>query len=504
METILRLIWLPLILLLCVQFVWAYCMLDLLVEEPIQAKTVLFYTIAQEQYKTYPVVAWQRVPWHMFALTIGVVISSLYIIASFMVPLIRYAATGEKPPEGLFRQSWGIANLRFSRAALLSGFVSLLVLFAPLMAAMNALNQHILRSVVKIEIPDHVKFPFEESLHTVYQSSIADLVTNKANVWVLGIPVSILALAIPILSIFLFLMVRHFAFGRMRGGHAGEGTSNRKTLFNVLIVLLLSMVVFFLLWGMVSTILPRPPIVDSLLPKLGGSLGHFSFFAVSLFLLLAYLNMRLFAWPGYAVMRRPGPIGQSKPVRNNIKGFFFLIGIFAIGALLYFFGDKISGMPGMSVLGQGWNWVFAHYISVMSDHGIYVLCALIVAAFVTMYFSNGLRANLITSRGTNLFRIIGLFLLVFIVTYAMQYAINFLLNKVVFRAVSLTYAMLVTSTRLSNSGVSAAWITPTILWSWTGFKVLVNLFWMIFSYGVLAGLYGRLFTHTEARRPLLP
>ena len=54
------------------------------------------------------------------------------------------------------------------------------------------------------------------------------------------------------------------------------------------------------------------------------------------------------------------------------------------------------------------------------------------------------------------------------------------------------------STKLVNSGVGADWVLPLFIWIWNGIKILANVFWAFFSYGVIAGLYGRLYRDSES------
>jgi len=63
--------------------------------------------------------------------------------------------------------------------------------------------------------------------------------------------------------------------------------------------------------------------------------------------------------------------------------------------------------------------------------------------------------------------------------------------------VSLLYQAVAVSTKLANSGVTSDWVLPLFVWIWNGIKVFINIIGIFFSFGVLAGLYGRLYRESE-------
>ncbi len=77
-----------------------------------------------------------------------------------------------------------------------------------------------------------------------------------------------------------------------------------------------------------------------------------------------------------------------------------------------------------------------------------------------------------------------------------------IINQLMFQAVlpSIWRSLLsltAVSTRLVNSGVTAEWVTPLFVWIWNILKIVVNIVWSFFSFGVAAGLYGRLYRESE-------
>ncbi len=443
METIMRVAWLPVVLLLIVQMVSVFLTLSITLGTSVTFRQSVTYLAAQDAYAQFAAVAWQSHPRQMFLVTGGAMLVSLILIASFMAPLIRYAATGEKPASGLIRLPFGRDQIRFSLTALLGGFVSIGVLFAPLMAAIGAINRHFFGLIANTKLEDHVKFPFPDSLHSVYEVNVADIITTAGKWWVFGLPVSLLLLCGPLAGLLVGLMLRHFHPSKRHLAMAAEANP----ILRVVTVTGVTLAVVGILWGLIAGVIPRPPYslgegfalgtplaqvlgvtnlflggFIGLLPMLDTPFRQFALFSVLLIVIIFYFNLRLFAWPGSAV------IGKSLLLRNALT----------------------------------------------------------------------------VSRGWNLSRIIAVFILIFVITFVMQGVINFALNQVLVPVILYMHGLLVTTTRLINSGVSADWILPIAQWTWNLARLLVNIFWMFFSYGVLAGLYGRLYAHVTATRSYLP
>ncbi|MEZ5891599.1 MAG: hypothetical protein R3C58_00405 [Parvularculaceae bacterium] len=106
-------------------------------------------------------------------------------------------------------------------------------------------------------------------------------------------------------------------------------------------------------------------------------------------------------------------------------------------------------------------------------------------------------------RVTRRWRLVELqFILIFIwiLFFFMQaYVINgLLLSKVVPFVVGTLYQATAVSTKLLNSGAVADWVRPAFVWIWNGIKIGFNILWLLFSTGVVASLYGRLYRESEA------
>lgn len=122
--------------------------------------------------------------------------------------------------------------------------------------------------------------------------------------------------------------------------------------------------------------------------------------------------------------------------------------------------------------------------------------------------SLGLGNTLRVTRGWDLIRLQVVLVFIGLILYILQaFVINFLfIGKILPAVFEGLYRLTIVSTRLVNSGETAEWVRPVFVWTWNGIKILFNVFWIFFSYGVAAGLYGRLYRESErdekiARRP---
>ncbi len=107
---------------------------------------------------------------------------------------------------------------------------------------------------------------------------------------------------------------------------------------------------------------------------------------------------------------------------------------------------------------------------------------------------------LAVTRGWNILRLFVIIALLFgILSLVQVYVLNALLfERVLPWVVNILYQATAVSTKLVNSGVTADWVRPLFVWIWNIVKILVNIFWSFFSFGVTAGLYGRLYRENEA------
>ena len=108
---------------------------------------------------------------------------------------------------------------------------------------------------------------------------------------------------------------------------------------------------------------------------------------------------------------------------------------------------------------------------------------------------------LAVTRGWNVVKL-GL-ALVFI--WALLMAVQLIVNSQVFVWLSSTLVTLFSATSVYTrivGGETGAWVLPFFVWLWTLIKLAYTIFWTFFTYGVSAGLLGRLYRESErAPRP---
>ncbi len=113
--------------------------------------------------------------------------------------------------------------------------------------------------------------------------------------------------------------------------------------------------------------------------------------------------------------------------------------------------------------------------------------------------SLGLGGTLRVTRGWNLLRLQLILIAVGVAIFVVQTVVlntlflGFLLPWVV----GVLYQAVDVSARLASGGDTAEWILPVFVWTWNGIKILVNIIGLFFAFGVLAGLYGRLYRESE-------
>ncbi|MEM9170415.1 MAG: hypothetical protein AAGC56_12270 [Pseudomonadota bacterium] len=108
--------------------------------------------------------------------------------------------------------------------------------------------------------------------------------------------------------------------------------------------------------------------------------------------------------------------------------------------------------------------------------------------------------TLSVTRGGDLFRLLIVFAFIGAALFAVQYIINQYALRWISSVVGATLSTTVAYSRLVSAGEEAAWIQPTFVTGWAVIRILVNIFWTFFSYGVIAGLLGRLYRLSEVSR----
>lgn len=101
------------------------------------------------------------------------------------------------------------------------------------------------------------------------------------------------------------------------------------------------------------------------------------------------------------------------------------------------------------------------------------------------------------TRGWNIFRVLVVVALVTLTIGVVQYVINEFVLGAFGSVLYLLFSATLTATKLTHSGEASPWVLPLFIWIWNMTKILVNIFLVFFSYGVMAGLQGRLYRESE-------
>lgn len=144
---------------------------------------------------------------------------------------------------------------------------------------------------------------------------------------------------------------------------------------------------------------------------------------------------------------------------------------------------------------------FAHYPALLFLAGLIVLYfnlrVLPYQGVAVCRRSMAPAGTLKVTRGWNVLRLFAVIVMIAVIMFVMLIAINMFLFGFVAAVANLLYQATASATKLANSGVEAEWVRPLWIWVWNGFKISVNIFWAFFSYGVTAGLLGRLYRESE-------
>ena len=414
METILRVAWLPVTLLLILQMAHVFTVLSIATGRPISFADVSTYGEAQQALSLLGAAAWMNNPELTASVLGAATLLEWILIASFMAPLIRYAGLGERPSPGVVKLPFGMDQIRF-----VVGYnLSFLVLPALLLTPMAVTAAYVVQSVDAVAKQYFASFPDPESLHTVTILTGSEILEQQGKLWMYteGVP---LAAAAPAALLFWFILFRHFRPRRRLENAGGE------MLLRAIGTFVVSVGVSLLLWFAVidntpeAIVIQAIPALNALFPGIGldaarAVIAHLLVLSPVIVAMLGYASLRALPYSGIAVSRR---------------SFAF---------------------AGLGRVTRGWRLIWT------------LLVAVLIYAFV----------------------------------WVAQHALNFCLGL----AGSALNTLLIatqSASRLANSGETAEWIYPTFLMGWNITIILANIFWLFFTYGVFAGLLGRLYRESE-------
>ena len=407
METIMRVAWLPVALLLIVNMATVFAYLSVIAGKLMTFADVSSFQRAQWLLLTYSERGWTQAPQAMTAIAAVNLVLQAVLIASFMAPLIRFAGLGERPRPGVVRLAFGADQLRF----IIAGAFSFLFVVALILAPIILTSFFVLQYIFAALSETMASFPDPDSLHTIELTTAAESLAEKGRAWIYYLALPLTA-AIPFMLALWALAFIHF-HPRNRPSAPARGNPLFRAVATLAIVSAIVVGAYWLFGEGVAAMLGAAAAADS--PDNASPLAAALLLGVAAYLLAGYFSLRLYAYPGVAVCRKSLALGGTLRVT------------------------------------RGWN---------------------IVRMLLILLFVAGL---LLTA----------------------QYLINTYFLGWIRQTVLALYSAADVSTRLVNSGAQAEWVQPVFSWVWNGAKILLNVFWAFFSYGVAAGLYGRLYRESE-------
>ena len=120
METIARVAWLPVVLLLIVDMATVFSYLSVIAPQTITFAEVPSFVDARNALVTYAVNGWQNNFNLMLMITLVSLAFQTLLVASFMAPLVRLAGLGEEPGPGLIKIAFGPDQMRYILSSILS------------------------------------------------------------------------------------------------------------------------------------------------------------------------------------------------------------------------------------------------------------------------------------------------------------------------------------------------------------------------------------------------
>ncbi len=300
---------------------------------------------------------------------------------------------------------------------------------------MAAASYYTLKYVVAALSETVASFPDPDSLHTIKIETVADIAARNGQSWLYDRAIPLAASA-PIAGIFWLLLFFHFA-PKNRPNAADAGNVVLRAATTLLAALLLLGAAYFLF-------------ADSVLAHFKGKLTFLGF--LSGMASLANIDTSSVLQSLDFTMKSPA----ARLIFFGVSSFFVLnylsLRLFAYPGVAVCRGSLAPG--NMLAVTRGWNIL-----------RLFAIIALIFGflSLVQVYFLN-------------------------------IFLFQFILPKVM----NTLYQATAVSTRLVNSGATAEWVLPFFIWAWNIIKIVANFIWSFFSFGVTAGLYGRLYRESEA------
>ena len=183
METIMRVAWLPVVLLLVLNMGAVFTALSIANGQMLTFKDAIDVRASYGQATTQAIA--QAIPLlmtfskPMWLLVLSVIATNAILISSFMAPLVRYAGLGEKPAPGVVRVPFGPDQLRFIGSGALSIVLMVLFFYAPIVLSAYFISDFIIDALSV----SYASFPNSESLHTIELLPAQEKLTAEGTLW---------------------------------------------------------------------------------------------------------------------------------------------------------------------------------------------------------------------------------------------------------------------------------------------------------------------------------
>ncbi|MFN0023256.1 MAG: hypothetical protein ACKVS5_05085 [Parvularculaceae bacterium] len=355
-ETIARVGWLPVSLLLVFNMAAAFLWLSLAYGEAISFSGVaasgarwgevqlLAQQAASAGLAGNSVAAW--------SIEAAVLVINAVLVTSFMAPLIRYAGLGERPAPGLIRAPFGPDQLRFLAAGALSTVVFAIVVYAPIALA----TVSILGFIGEAMTTPYASFPDTDSLHTIELIFGADVLGVR---WLYGWQVWGLGAAG--LAIALFVMLLAHVQPRLADKKAGIGLLGRVLGVGAGVAAYYGAVA----WGyaqFIGAAAGAAAAAESAVavPAMTADGLSIVLFGAGAAALAAFVGLRVYPFAGVAVCRRSMALAGTLRVTRRFDLLrlalaFVLLGLVLFGAqllLLFVAGQALGALTGLVVAAQ--------------------------------------------------------------------------------------------------------------------------------------------------------
>ena len=434
METIARVAWLPVLIIMIVNMVTVFAYLSVIAGRIITFEDVPTYVSAQQSLFRLASVGFQTSPAQMWLITVVSLILNWILVSSYMAPHIRYVGLGEKPAPGAVRLHFGADQFRFVLSSLANVVFLAVLVFVPIISA----TFYVMKYITDALSQTLASFPNPDSLHTIEIITGAELAAANGAAWMYDSAIPIIGMA-PLALLLWLLTFLHFS-PRNRPSAPEGGNVILRAITTLLVTVGLLAAGYYFLKEMVmgsfaanamflGTVAEVVEQLKAINPKLAidmtsvkesikfvfkSPIGRLLFFGVASFYLVNYFSLRLFAYPGVTVCRKSLGLGNTLRVSRGWNIIRIAIIVYASGALLFYI----------------YKWVI--------DYGL-----------LQMVLLKGVLTYLLTAVGV--------------------------------------------TSKLFNSGVTQDWVLPLFIWIWNIVKIIVNLVWTFFCIGVAAALYGRLY-----------